>query len=682
MQKLKRLAAALLTAVITCVTLSVSTYADTPYVTYTINGYGQIRQTQTAYLAHSTITKFGGEALSSPSDICIADDGLIYVADSGNRRIVVGNSDGELVRTIGEGTLVNPRGVFVTSDGNVYVADRDAERIFVFGSGGELVAEYSKPTSPLYGDEVSFLPIKIAVNDAGIMFVVCESNTNGIVEISPTDGGTFLGYFGTNYAAKSLTTIIYRAILTDEQRAKMVSNIPATPTNLTIDEKGLIYTVTRGNENETLKRLNIAGTNMLRITEDTYADTPTSVAAGNHDNVYVADQQGYIFEYNNEGEMIFVFGGPDDGSQRVGLSTMVSGIAVDKQDWIYVLDSDKAQIQIYSPTEFTNLLHNALYLYSKGRYTEAKAPLTEILKMNSMFDYANKAMGRCYFREENYDEAMRYARLAKDKAGYSDAFWEIRNVWLKDNIIPLIIALVALFAIIKILKVIDKKKNIFAKPREILGKIRENSFIDDFCYAFRFMKNPSDTAYGIAAEGREGWLMPSLLLFLFTVEYIISKYTCGFLMKNVMDGRYEILSDIGTIIVVALAVTACSYLVCTINEGEGTVKKIYTFICYSLTPYILFTPLTYILSHILTNNEMFLTTMLSVLTYGWIAVIAFIGLKEVNNFTVIQTVKVIFLTLFAALILALLIFIIYVLWAQVFGFIGEIVGEGVYLLGN
>ena len=162
MQKLKRLAAALLTAVITCVTLSVSTYADTPYVTYTINGYGQIRQTQTAYLAHSTITKFGGEALSSPSDICIADDGLIYVADSGNRRIVVGNSDGELVRTIGEGTLVNPRGVFVTSDGSVYVADRDAEKIFVFGSSGELVAEYSKPTSPLYGDEVSFLPIKFS----------------------------------------------------------------------------------------------------------------------------------------------------------------------------------------------------------------------------------------------------------------------------------------------------------------------------------------------------------------------------------------------------------------------------------------------------------------------------------------------------------------------------------------
>ena len=349
MLKLKRFAAAVLSAVVICLTLSVTAFADTPYVTYTINGYGQIRQTQTAYLAHATIIKFGEEALVSPSDICIADDGLIYIADSGNRRIVVGNADGELVRIIGEGVLVNPRGVFVTDDGSVYVADRDAGKIFVFGSDGEPVAEYAKPTSPLYGDEVSFLPIKIVVNDAGIMFVVCESNTNGIVEISPTDGGTFLGYFGTNFADVNITTIIYRAILTDEQRAKMVSNIPATPTNLTIDEKGLIYTVTRGNKNDTLKRLNIAGTNMISGTDGTYADTPTSVAAGNHDNVYVADQQGYIFEYNNEGEMIFVFGGPDDGTQRVGLSTMVSGIAVDNEDRIYVLDSSRRRYRSTSP---------------------------------------------------------------------------------------------------------------------------------------------------------------------------------------------------------------------------------------------------------------------------------------------------------------------------------------------
>lgn len=686
MRKLKRIVTAVvLAAVIGMMFLQITVSADSPYVTYTINGYYRIRQTQTAYLAYATITKFGEESLTSPSDIYIANDGLIYVADSGNARIVVGNAEGELVRIIGAGTLVNPRGVFVTDNGNIYVADRDANKIFIFNGDGELIEEYGKPSSPLYGDEVSFLPIKLAVNSAGIMFIVCESNTNGIVEISPTDGGTFLGYFGTNNAAKNLTTIIYRAILTDAQRAKMVSNIPATPTNLTIDSKGLIYTVTRGNENDTLKRLNIAGTNMIYNTDNTYADTPTSVVAGNHDNVYVADQQGYIFEYNNEGEMLFVFGGPDDGSQRVGLSTMVSGISIDAQDRIYVLDSDKAKIQIYQPTEFTNLLHSALSLYSKGRYTEAMESLTQVLKMNSMFDYANKAMGRCYFYEDNYEEALRYARLAKDYSGYSDAYWEIRNTWLKNNILTVVLVLVFLAVAVKVIKYLDKKKQILRRPVRFLRKLKKNRFISNICYAGHFMKKPADAAYGIAAEGRENWLVSTFLLVVFIAEYVITKYTCGFLMKGitgVMEGRYEILSDIGTVLVVMAALTISTYLVCTINEGEGTVKKIYTYFCYCLVPYIVLTPIIYILSHILTNNELFLINMMNVLTYGWIIVVGIIGLKEVNNFTLGQTIKVILLTAFTMLVMALLIFIIYVLWAQVFEFIYALICEGVYRLGN
>ena len=683
MRNLKRLAVLALTLVVLgAVLLPMTASADTPYVTYTINGYGQIRQTQTAYLAYATITKFGEDVtLSAPSDICIASDGHMYIADTGNARIVVGTLDGELIKTIGEGILVNPRGVFVTDDGSIYVADRDANKIVVFNQQGKVIQEYGKPTSPLYGDANVFQPIKLVVNDAGIMFIVCESNTNGIVEISPTEGGSFLGYFGTNFTTTDIMTIIYRAILTDAQRAKMLSNIPATPTNLGIDEKGLIYTVTLGNGNDTLKRLNIAGTNMIHNSDGTYADNPVAVVAGNHDNVYVADQQGYIFEYNNEGEMLFTFGGPNDDTQRVGLSKMVSGIAIDPSDRIYVLDSDMAQVQVYEPTEFTNLLHNALYLYSKGRYTEAKEPLSQVLKMNSMFDYANKAMGRSYFQEENYNAALRYARLAKDYDGYSDAYWELRNVWLKNNIMTAIILAVLLFVAYRIVKALDKRSHILAKPRRAYRKLKKNKFISNLTYSGYYIRKPADGAYGIAAEGRANWLVSSFLLLVFIVEFVVMKYTCGFLSKTVMEGRYEILSDVGMIVAVMAALTTCTYLVCTINEGEGTVKKIYTFFCYSLVPYILLMPLVYALSHVLTNNEIFLIDMIKLVIYAWIAVIAVVGLKEVNNFNTKETVKVIFLTAFTALILALLIFIIYVLWAQVFDFIVAIAGEGVYRLG-
>ena len=677
---LLRISAVFLTALVLASGIGVlSVRAEAPYKTYTVDGYGYFQETQTAYLAHETIVKFGDEFLNAPNDMCIASDGKLYVADTGNARIVVGSTDGELYDIIGEGTLVTPRGVFVTDDGHIYVADRDAGAVFEFDPEGNVLNTYTKPTSPLYGDSLSFLPIKLVVNDAGVMYIICESNTNGIVEISPTDGGTFLGYFGTNYASRDLLTIIRRAISTDAQRAKMVSNIPSTPGNLAIDAKGLIYTVTRGEKFETLKRLNIAGVNL--IDPDAYDVIPAAVAAGNHDNVYMASQQGYIYELNNEGELLYVFGGLDDGTQRVGLSTMVTSIQVDAADNIYILDSDKSQVQVYEPSEFTNLLHEALYLYSKGRYTESKEPLTKVLEMNSMFDYANKAMGRAYFQEENYEEALRYARLSKDYEGYSDSFWEIRNLWLKHNIVTALFVIVALYVIYKLIKYFDKKKNILSKPKGWWDKAKRNQVVSNLLYAKYFMKHPVDGSYGIARENKASWAAPSILLAVFTLEYIIDKYLCGFLQKNVREGRYEILSDVGVVVIVMAAITACNYLVCTINEGEGTVKKIYTYFGYSLMPYIVLTPVSFILSHVVTNNEQFLITLVEVVMLGWVAVLAVLAMKEINNYTAGETFKVICLTIFTILILTLLIFIVYVLWAQVFEFISAIFGEVVYRLG-
>ncbi|MGN0505046.1 MAG: YIP1 family protein [Lachnospiraceae bacterium] len=653
---------------------------EAPYKTYTFDGYGNITQTQTAYLPYKTITKFDEEALKSPNDLCLTGDGEIYIADTGNSRIVVGDLEGNLIKIIGEGILKTPKGVYVTKNKHIYVADRDAERVFEFDENGVLLNQYGKPDSPLYGNALSFLPIKITVNDAGIMYVICESNTNGIVEISPTDGGTFLGYFGTNAASRSLKTIIYRMILTKEQRAKMVSNLPSTPDNLCIDHKGLIYTVTRGEEYDTLKRLNIAGNNI--ISPDAYDEIPAAVAAGNHDNVFMVSQKGYIYEFSNEGEILYVFGGADDGTQRVGLCTLISAIGVDTSDRIYILDTDKCQIQVFEPTEFTDLLHEALNLYAKGRYTESKAPLEEVLKMNSMFDYANKAMGRAYFQEENYVMAQKYAKLAKDYEGYSDATWEIRNLALKRILVPFIWILVALWAVSKLIRFLDKRKHILAPLHRLNARLSEKKRIRDLKFAWYFMRHPIDGCYGIARERRHSVWTANFLVIVFTAERIINKYLCGFLQKTVAEGRYEIFSDIGSVLLVLIGVTLCNYLVCTINDGEGTVKKIYCSFVYSLTPYITLIPIVFVLSHVLTDNEQFLITFLYLLIYGWCAVLLVLAVKEVNNYTVKETAKVIGLTFFTVLIMALLIFIVYILWAQVIEFISAICGEVVYRIGN
>jgi len=684
MKKMKKhfqkIALSLAVLAVTFVSCVMPVSADSPYKTYTFDGYGYTIQTQTAYSPYETLTKFDEESLSGPSDLHVTDDGEIYVADTGNARIIVGDIEGNLIKTIGEGELVTPKGVFVTKDKHVYVADRDAQAIFEFDADGTLLNKYGKPDNPLYGETLDFLPLKIVVNDAGIMFVVCESNTNGIVEISPIEGGTFLGYFGTNLASSNPLIIIRRMLATDAQRAKMVSNIPSTPDNLCIDEQGLIYTVTRGEEYDTLKRLNIAGKNVIE--PDTYDDIPAAVAAGNHDNVFMASQEGYIYEFNSEGESLYIFGGAEDGSQRVGLCTLVSAIDVDAQDRLYILDADKCQIQIFEPTEFTDLLHQALNLYYTGRYTESKEPLEEVLKMNSMFDYANKAMGRAYFQEENYEVAREYAKLAKDYDGYSDASWEIRNLWLKNWIVPIIWVVVIFMVLKKLVSYLDKKKQILKPLRTAKEKLGSIRLIDELKYAWYFMKHPIDGCYGIAREGRASFRAANILVVIFTIEYMINKYLCGFLQKTIREGRYEIFTDIGMVVIVLIALTACNYLVCTINDGEGTVKKIYCSFTYCLTPYITFIPVVFVLSHVLTYNEQFLITFMYCLIYAWTAVLFVLAVKEVNNYTAKETFKVLCLTAFTILIMALLIFIIYVLWAQVFEFIIAIGGEVVYRIGN
>lgn len=678
-RRLKLLVLFILCFAVIIKTGGLTVYADEPYKTFTVDGYGYVTETQAAYTPYDTITKIDDLSLSAPRDMAITKDGYIYIADTGNCRIIISTLEGSLVEIIEYEEFKYPCGIYVTEEKELYVADKEAKAVFVFNPNGEFVKKYEEPKHPLYGEAMDFKPIKLVVNHAGNLFIVCEANTNGIVQIAPTDGGTFLGYFGTNFASRSLQQIFLRMVLTDAQRSKMVSNIPSTPDNLAIDEKGLIYTVTRGEGYNTLKKLNIAGKNL--IDAEAYDEIPAAVTTGNYENIYVASSLGYIYEFNGEGELLFLFGGSDDGKQRIGLCKKVEAIQVDAKDRLYVLDSDMSQIHIFAPTEFTNLLHNALFLYSKGRYTESKEPLTQVLKMNSLFDYANKAMGRAYLQEEDYKKALSYARLSKDWYTYSDALWETRNLWIRNNIVISVGIFILGVALIRILKQLQKKKGIFNGVKTWYHKIASKKLFMQLRYSLYYIKHPLDGCYGVKREGKASFLCANILLITFITESIIYKYFCGFLLKNVREGRYSIGSDVSSILLVFLLLTICNYLICAINDGEGSFKQIYCSFVYCLTPYLLIKPIIFVLSQVVTFNESFIIRFANLFMICWIIVLILATIKEINNYTVKETAKVIGLTFFAALIAVLVLFILYVLWTQVFDFIIAICGEVVYRFG-
>lgn len=674
MKKLRRIFAMLLCLVMMA---GMTVSAETPYKTYTIDGYGYVLETQSAYNPLAAITKVGETALVSPMDMAIGKEGNLYIADAGAHVILICSREGEQVGSIGEGILQTPTGVYVTEDGTVYVADKDAKKVFVFDAQGNVTAEYGKPDSPIYGNSMDFKPTKVVANKTGTMYIICEGNMNGIVQLSPVEGGSFLGYFGTNYTSLSPFQMIQRVILTDAQRAQMLSNIPSTPTNLHIDDTGLIYTVTQGDKDTSLKKLNIAGKNLLD-SDPYYADLPAAVSTGNYNNILVADSDGYIYEYNEDGELLFMFGGRDDGRQRVGLCNKVEAIAVDEDDRIYLLDSDKKQIHIFEPTEFTNLLHESLYLFSKGQYTQSKEPLSKVLQMNSMFDYANQAMGHAYLQEENYEQALKYFRLAKSFEGYSDAFWEVRNIWIRNYLVAAVLAITAVVVLIRGGKSLYRKK--YADhPATQTG---EHILWGQLRYSLYFMRHPMDGCYGVKKEGKNSWWCANILLGTFILISILEKYCSGFLVKTVREGRYDLITDIGKVLVIFIGLTACNYLVVTINEGEGFFKDLYCAYAYCLTPYIVIKPFVILLSNVLTYNEVFLITFANIIVWTWVVILILLTLKEINNFTVGETAKALAITAFTVLILTLLVCIIYVLFSQVIDFVITVVREVVYRIGN
>ena len=674
MKKLRRIFAMLLCLVMMA---GMTASAETPYKTYTVDRYGYVLETQSAYNPLAAITKVGETAFVSPMDMAIGKDGNLYIADAGAHVILICSRDGEQVGSIGEGILQTPTGVYVTEDGTVYVADKDAKKVFVFDAQGNVTAEYGKPDSPIYGNSMDFKPTKVVANKTGTMYIICEGNMNGIVQLSPVEGGSFLGYFGTNYTSLSPFQMIQRVILTDAQRAQMLSNIPSTPTNLHIDDTGLIYTVTQGDKETSLKKLNIAGKNLLD-SDPYYADLPAAVTTGNYNNILVADSDGYIYEYNEDGELLFMFGGRDDGRQRVGLCNKVEAIAVDEDDRIYLLDSDKKQIHIFEPTEFTNLLHESLYLFSKGQYTQSKEPLSKVLQMNSMFDYANQAMGHAYLQEENYEQALKYFRLAKSFEGYSDAFWEVRNIWIRNYLVAAVLAIAAVIVLIRGGKSLYRKK--YAnRPTTQTG---EHILLGQLRYSLYFMRHPMDGCYGVKKEGKNSWWCANILLGTFILISILEKYCSGFLVKTVREGRYDLITDIGKVLVIFIGLTACNYLVVTIHEGEGFFKDLYCAYAYCLTPYIVIKPFVILLSNVLTYNEVFLISFANIIVWTWVVILILLTLKEINNFTVGETAKALAITAFTVLILTLLVCIIYVLFSQVIDFVITVVREVVYRIGN
>src|SRR5690606_27216793 len=115
----------------------------------------------------------GAGSFREPSDLHVTPDGSIYVADSGNNRIVVLDGQFRAVETIDSfdsggaaETFLNPQGLFVTENGHLYVADTGHKRVVHLDGERKLVKLIEAPESELLQSNFDFLPVRVVVDHA------------------------------------------------------------------------------------------------------------------------------------------------------------------------------------------------------------------------------------------------------------------------------------------------------------------------------------------------------------------------------------------------------------------------------------------------------------------------------------------------------------------------------------
>lgn len=647
-----------------------SAAGENAFATYISGPQESILKSQAAYTPDRLIP-----VNTTGAEDIFLDGDTLYVADTTGKAVIEMTTDGTVLRRLGldesgtaDGTFEAPNGLAV-KDGVLYVADKGRRAVVrVDLASGEVIDTVERPDSPLYGASTPYVPLKIAVDDAHNMYVVGEGNPNGVIHLSHE--GVFEGYLGANKTPVTFMSILQNIFFTEEQKQQFLTRTPPSPSAVALDDRGLLYTVTPGDVSGAIKRLNTSG---VSITETAESYQSQAVAVDGDYNMYEVSSDGYITLFTESGRMLFRFGG-ENTLDRFGRLVNPVSIKVDESLNIYVLDKTVGAVVRYAPTAFYRKVHEALGLYQDGYYLEAEPLWEEVLKDNANFIIGYASLARSSLKHEDYSLALERFRIAEDRAGYSDAFWQIRNIWLQNNILWLIVAVAAFVVVVAVLRQIHRRTALLAPVVAFFGKVRRVRILDQVLYAGHFMRHPIQSIEQMRYKHRIGVGAALVLYALYVLVGVIGLFTQGFIWTG---ARYNVnvLQFILTMLLPLLLGVVCNYFVASITDGAGKFSHVFIAAIYSFTPYILFYPVFIILTNILTMNEMVILQFVNLFIIFYCTILLLLSIYQVHYYKFGGVVKNVLLTAFCFAMVVLFAVIIYLLVMQQFGFWESIIWE-------
>ena len=674
---------------------SVSLDAVSAYKTYTTDRNNRLQETNEAYEAIQMIRILSdGSTLNAAKDMAIDVDDYLYIADTGNKRIVILSPTYQVLHTFGSDVFDRPMGIHVLGD-KIYVADygkgqlaTDLGSIFIYqfdkskietSEAITLLHQFSTPSSPiLAADSFRFRPMKITVDQNQTMFIVNEGTTSGVLMVNQNN--RFINYFASNKVDLTLMERINRILYQFNEDVYFKKNIPAPVLNVALDPVGYFYTIsqkqTTQSMGDNLKKVNIGGINFFQEQMFVYSDI-VDIYPGKVGNVYAVTSAGFILEYDSLGNLLFLFGGRGTGRDKLGLFLSASSLVVDSKNQILVLDdhASRNSIQIFRQTPFAYQVHQALDLYNQAKYVESIEVWNEVLRYNSMLDMAYRGKGLGHLMNEEYEAALEHFFIAHDKVNYSEAFWELRNVWMMEHASFLFWVVFGLLLLVFIYPLLNKKYHLNQKISKGIFVIRRVSFIDQLCYFMRFLTHPSDACFEVKSKQRIKPLAAWVMMLLFFLLYIIGLSFTGFIFNTIIIEETILFKEALVLLIPLLLFIVSNYLMSSLMEGEGTLKATFTTTIGALVPILVLYPIAILLSNVLSLNEGFLYTMILFVMTAWVAILLFFIIKETQNYTVGQTIVNILLSILTMIVLLVVLLLVLLMISQVFGFGSDILKE-------
>lgn len=227
-----------------------------------------------------------GRTFRTPQAVCVDQTrGDIYVADTGNGRIVVFNSQGQFVESFNHNTIHGepgePVGVAVGKDGRIYVTDSTSHSISIYDYRGRLTGKITadKEADAIYG--------RITIDPAGNLYVVARNK-----------GQVFV--FGDDQVLKQKF-----GVREDKEGLKMISDV-------SVDANGRVYVVS--SLGVAVRVYGPDGVQSLQFGEHapglSNVSFPTAIDVDASGNIWVTDSFSHSVKiYSESGQFLTSIGG-------------------------------------------------------------------------------------------------------------------------------------------------------------------------------------------------------------------------------------------------------------------------------------------------------------------------------------------------------------------------------------